>query len=325
MGPGSVAVAVLEHDDIPLMDLYEVSIACAVFGTPHPELADHWYDLKICAERPGFTRSGNGFGLNTEYGLVDLADADTVIVPSVPLECVEGDEEISPDLIKALRTAHERGARVVSLCAGAFALAAAGLLDGKRATAHYLHTETLARKYPHVEVDTESLYVDEGDVLTSAGLSAGLDLCLHIVRKDMGARVANELARKMVVPTHRAGEQAQKVSVPVPKADSDGLGPVLQWAIANLHDPITVQDMAKHAGMSTRNFFRRTQAATGTTPLQWLLNQRLARAQALLESTDLSIEDVSRHSGLGTATNLRRLFAIHVGTSPRGYRRAFET
>lgn len=323
MGTGSVAVAVLDDGCVPFLDLYEVSIACAVFGVPQPDLADPWYELRLCAERPEITRSGPGFFLQTCYGFEDLVDADTVIVPSVPDACMTGDRELSPELIKALRRAHEGGARVVSLCNGAFALAAAGLLDGRRATAHWMHTGTLARRYPGVRVDDSVLYVDDGDVLTSAGLTAGLDLCLHLVRRDLGANVANQLARRMVVPAHRPGGQAQFVDLSVPVADSDSLGPVLQWVIVNLDRPITVKDMARRAGVSVRTFFRRLQAATGTTPLKWLLHQRIARAQMLLESTDLSMEQISARSGLGTATNLRRLFTAHVGVSPRAYRRAF--
>ncbi|ONI92820.1 AraC family transcriptional regulator [Saccharothrix sp. ALI-22-I] len=323
MGPGSVAVAVLDHTDIQPMELYELAIACAVFGVPQPDLADRWYDFRLCVEHPESTRSGNGFGVRSDLGLDDLVGADTVIVPSVPDECVEGDREMPPQLLKALRRAHESGARIVSLCNGAFALAEAGLLDGKRATAHWLHTDLLAAKYPSVTVDPSVLYVDEGTVLTGAGVSAGLDVCLHIVRRDLGAHVANQLARRLVVHAHRAGTQAQVVEQNLPADDTDTLGPALQWAIGNLDRPITVDDMARRAGMSTRTYFRRVQSATGTTPLRWLLDQRLARAQALLETTDLSVEVVSRKSGLGTAANLRRLFTRHFRVSPRDYRREF--
>jgi transcriptional regulator GlxA family with amidase domain len=211
----------------------------------------------------------------------------------------------------------------VSLCTGAFALAEAGLLDGRRATAHWMHTADLARRYPKVKVDNSVLYVDEGDVLTSAGMTAGLDLCLHLIRRDLGAHVANQLARRMVSSAHRPGGQAQFVDLSVPVTDDDSLGLVMDWAVEHLDQPITVGGMARQAGVGTRVFFRRFQAATGTTPLKWLLNQRLSRAQTLLETTDLPIERVSDYSGMGTAANLRRHFTIRVGVTPTHYRQAF--
>ncbi|NYI07534.1 GlxA family transcriptional regulator [Allostreptomyces psammosilenae] len=324
MSPGSVAVAVIDDADTHPWDLFELAIVCAVFGKAQPDLADPWYDLRLCGSRAGATRAGFGFVLDTRYGLADLPKADTVIVPSVPDECVEGDRELDPELIDALREASAAGARMVSLCNGAFALAAAGILDGRRATAHWVHTATLARRYPRVRVDDSVLYVDDGDVLTSAGVTAGLDLCLHLVRRDLGATVANQLARRMVVPAHRPGGQAQFVDLSVPACDDDSLGPVLEWATAHLDQPLTVEDLARRAGMSTRTFFRRLHSATGTTPLRWLLGQRLARAQSLLESTNLSIDQVGQYSGLGTGTNLRRHFTAHVGVPPSDYRRAFQ-
>ncbi|MFD0274905.1 GlxA family transcriptional regulator [Kitasatospora sp. NPDC127111] len=327
-GPGTVAVAVLDHSELPLWDLYELGMACAVFGIPQPELAERWYELRLCAETPDAEApprppGGFGFSLRAEYGWEALADADTVIVTSVPDACVTGEREVPPALVAQLRRAARAGARMVSLCTGAFALAAAGLLDGRRATAHWSHTADLARRHPAVTVDDSVLYVDDGDVLTSAGVAAGLDLCLHLVRRDLGAHVANQLARKLVVPAHRPGGQAQFVDLSVPVADDDSLAPVLQWATANLEQPLTVDELARRARMSPRTFFRRLQAATGTTPLQWLLNQRLARAQSLLEATDLPVEQIGERSGLGSATNLRRHFTARVGVTPTDYRRAF--
>ncbi|MFI6445785.1 GlxA family transcriptional regulator [Kitasatospora sp. NPDC050543] len=327
MSPGSVAVAVIDHADIPFWDLYELGITCAVFGTPQPELADSWYDLRLCAADggpgTGGSAAGFGFGLRATHGWDGLAGADTVIVPSVPEAVVEQGGELPGELITALRAAADAGARMVSLCTGAFALAEAGILDGRRATAHWTHTADLARRYPRVTVDDSVLYVDDGDVLTSAGVTAGLDLCLHIVRRDLGAHVANQLARRMVVPAHRPGGQAQFVDLSVPVTEDDGLAPVLHWATANLDRPLTVDDLARRARMSPRTFFRRVQAVTGTTPLQWLLNQRLARAQSLLEATDLPVEQIGERSGLGSAANLRRHFTARVGVPPTDYRRAF--
>ncbi|CAM5278695.1 AraC family transcriptional regulator [Streptomyces badius] len=325
MNAGSVAVVVTEEMHLPSWDLYELSIPCTVFGKPQPDLADPWYDLRLCGMRePGSAaHDGAGLSLHTPYGLADLAAADTVIVPSVPDPCVDEGRPLPPELITALRRAHDAGARMVSLCTGAFALAEAGILDGRRATAHWLHTSQLAARYPKVRVDDSVLYVDDGDVLTSAGLTAGLDLCLHLVRRDLGAHVANQLARRMVVPAHRPGGQAQFIEQPVPATDDKGLAPVLDWARAHLDRPLTVEDLARRAAMSPRTLYRRLQAATGVTPLQWLLNQRLRRAQGLLESTDLPISRIGELSGLGTANNLRHHFLKQIGVSPSDYRRAF--
>ncbi|MBT2896294.1 GlxA family transcriptional regulator [Streptomyces sp. McG3] len=326
MSAGSVAVVVTEEIRLPSWDLYELSIPCTVFGKPQPDLADPWYDLRLCGTREAGAdtpATGAGLSLHTRYGLADLAGADTVIVPSVPDPCVDEGRPLDPALIAALRLAHDAGARMVSLCTGAFALAEAGILDGRRATAHWMHTAQLADRYPKVRVDDSVLYVDDGDVLTSAGLTAGLDLCLHLVRRDLGAHVANQLARRMVVPAHRPGGQAQFIDQPVPATDDRGLAPVLDWARAHLDQPLTVEDLAQRAAMSPRTLYRRLQAATGVTPLQWLLNQRLRRAQSLLESTDLPIARIGELSGLGTANNLRHHFVRQIGVSPSDYRRAF--
>ncbi|MFC8828642.1 GlxA family transcriptional regulator [Streptomyces sp. NPDC057137] len=326
MSAGSVAVVVTEGIGVPSWSLYELSIPCTVFGKPQPDLADPWYELRLCgAQEPDQNTPaiGTGLSLNTRYGLSDIAGADTVIVPSVPDACVDENRPLSPELITALRLAHDAGARMVSLCTGAFALAEAGILDGRRATAHWMHTAQLAARYPKVHVDDSVLYVDDGDVLTSAGLTAGLDLCLHLVRRDLGPHVGNQLARRMVVPAHRPGGQAQFIDLPMPATDDRGLGPVLDWARAHLDRPLTVEDLAQQAAVSPRTFYRRLQAATGTTPLQWLLNQRLRRAQGLLESTDLPIARIGELSGLGTANNLRHHFLKQIGVSPSDYRRAF--
>ncbi|GIG63984.1 AraC family transcriptional regulator [Phytomonospora endophytica] len=317
-------MAVLGDGDLLPWDLYEYGIVSSVFGMPQPDLADPWYELKFCAATRRVRLFGHGFGLAPAYGLDDLVNADTVIVPSVPEACVTGVTDVAPDVTDALRAAHDRGARMVALCDGAFALAAAGILDGRRATVHWEHTALLRRRHPEVVVDDSVLYVDEGDVLTGAGMTAGLDLCLHVIRRDLGARIANRLARRMVIPPHRAGGQAQFIELSVPVGDDDGLGPVLDWANANLDRPLTVDDLAKRANLSPRTFFRRLHAAAGTTPLQWLLHQRLAYAQSLLESTNLPVDAVARMCGVGTAANLRRHFSLHIGVSPAEYRRTFK-
>ncbi|MFF8288449.1 GlxA family transcriptional regulator [Streptomyces sp. NPDC016309] len=323
MSPGTVAIAVVPDTRLGISpwEMYELSIALAVFGIPHDDLAAPWYELRLCGT--GDTTAGP-WALRTDHGLDALAGADTVIVPSVPERVVDDGEDVPADLVEALRAAGAAGARMVSLCTGSFALAAAGLLDGRRATAHWQHTAALAKRHPAVIVDDSVLYTDEGTVLTSAGATAALDLCLHLVRRDLGARVANQLARRLVVHAHRAGGQAQFIDAPVPPADGgDGLGPVLQWAVEHLADPLTVDDLARRARMSPRSFHRRLLEATGTTPLKWLLQQRIAHAQLLLETTGLSVERIGESSGLGTAANLRRHFTRTVGVPPTAYRKAF--
>ncbi|MFG2330664.1 helix-turn-helix domain-containing protein [Streptomyces sp. NPDC048604] len=321
MRPGVVAVAVVPDPRVgtSLWELYELSIACAVFGIPQPDLADPWYELRLC----GDAGDAGIFSVRADHGLDGLVGADTVIVPSVPDAVVDDGEEVPAELVEALRAAADSGARMVSLCTGAFALAAAGLLDGRRATAHWVHAAQLAARHPRVVVDDSVLYTDEESVLTSAGATAALDLCLHLVRRDLGAAVAGQLARRLVVPAHRTGGQAQFIKAPLPPTDDDSLGPVLQWAAERLDAPLTVDELARRARMSARTFHRRLQEACGTTPLQWLLQQRIARAQTLLERTDLPVERIGEQCGLGSSANLRRHFARTVGVSPGEYRRAF--
>ncbi len=307
----SVAVAVTDG-----MPLFELAAPCAIFGI-EPGLADAWYDFAVCAA-PG-VRVGGWLRADTQHGLDDLACADTVIVPA----CHDVEAPPPAELVEAVRTAHDGGARVASICTGAFVLAAAGLLDGRRATTHWMHAARLAARHPAVEVDPGVLYIDEGDVLTSAGKAAGIDLCLHIVRTDHGAAVANDLARRLVVPPHRSGGQAQFIASPVPVSHAHSLGDVLDWAVAHLEEPLTVGDLARRANMSTRNLGRHFMAATGTTPLRWMLTQRIHRAQELLENTDDGIDSVAGRVGMGTAATLRRHFNRAVGVSPDTYRRNF--
>ncbi|ADD43986.1 GlxA family transcriptional regulator [Stackebrandtia nassauensis] len=323
MSPGTVAMALAGDGRSQPWELYELSIVAAVFGTPQPDLHDPWYELRLCSLTPVERSFGYGVSLTPTHGLAELVTADTVIVPSIPERCLGTDFGEYPELVDALRQARANGARMVALCDGAFALAAAGILDGRRATAHWEHTPILAERYPKVTVDDAVLYIDDGDVLTSAGMTAALDLCLHLVRRDLGAVTANRLARRMVVPPHRAGGQAQYIDLSVPVTEDDGIGGALQWANANLDRPLTVDDMARRANLGPRSFYRRVHAATGTTPLKWLLNQRLVHAQSMLETSDAPIEKIARLSGLGTAANLRRHFTAHIGVSPAEYRRTF--
>lgn len=295
---------------------FELSMAYEVFGSAPDRVTVPWYDVVVCGSRA--VEVGR-FLLEPDHGLEHLARADTVIVPGW------ADVDVDPpaELVDAVRAAHEAGARVASLCTGAFVLAAAGLLDGKRATTHWAHTEALATGYPKVEVDPDVLYVDNGSVLTSAGKAAAMDLCLHLVRQDHGSAVANVVARRLVVPPHRAGGQAQFVAAPVPTRDDHPLGALLPWVVERLDRPLTVEDLARQARMSSRHLGRRFRETTGTTPLQWLLTQRIRRAQELLEATDDSVDSIATATGMGTATTLRRHFNRTVGVPPDTYRRTF--
>lgn len=307
----SVALAVA--DGTPL---FELAAACEVFGIDRG-LAEPWYDLTICGQDGA--RVGGWLHAGIRQPLRALAEADTVIVPS----CRDVDEPPPPALVDAVRAAHRAGARVASLCTGAFVLAEAGLLDGRRATTHWAHTALLRERYPAVRVDADVLYVDEGDVLTSAGKAAGMDLCLHLVRADHGTTVANALARTLVVPPHRPGGQAQFIPAAVAYGRDHVLADLLSWTRERIGQPLTVRDLARQAGMSSRNLARHFNAVTGTSPLRWLLTQRVRRAQELLETSDLSIEQIASRTGMGTATTLRRQFHQHLGVPPDTYRRTF--
>ncbi|MEV5752994.1 helix-turn-helix domain-containing protein [Actinoallomurus sp. NPDC052308] len=309
----TVAIAVTDG-----MLQFELSLAYEVFGAAPDGVAVPWYDVEVCGS--GAIEVGR-FRLEPDHGLDRLPHADTVIVPG----WADVDVDPSADLVDAVRAAHEAGARVASLCTGAFVLAAAGLLDGRRATTHWAHTEILAARHPRVEVDPDVLYVDNGRVLTSAGKAAAMDLCLHLVRIDHGSSIANVVARRLVVPPHRDGGQAQFVTAPVPAPDNHPLAELFPWVIERLDQPLTVEDLARQARMSSRNLGRHFRAVTGTTPLQWLLTQRIRHAQELLETTDDGIDGIAAAIGMGTATTLRRHFNRTVGVPPDTYRRTFRS
>ncbi|MFE4257956.1 helix-turn-helix domain-containing protein [Streptomyces sp. NPDC056883] len=297
---------------------FELSLACEVFGSDLTHLVDPWYDFSLCG--PGAVRIDR-FSLEPDHGLDHLAGADTVIVPG----WADVDRDPPAELIDAVRAAHRAGARVASLCTGAFVLAAAGLLDGKRATTHWAHTDELARRHPLVTVDPDVLYVDNGSVLTSAGKAAAMDLCLHLVRLDHGSAVANKIARRLVVAPHRDGGQSQFVTTPVPAPGNHPLADLFPWALQRLDEPLTVEDLARRARMSSRHLGRHFKSVTGTTPLQWLLTQRIRRAQELLETTGDTVDTIATATGMGTATTLRRHFARTVGVPPDAYRRTFRS
>jgi AraC family transcriptional regulator, transcriptional activator FtrA len=309
----TVALAVTDG-----MRHFELALACEVFGADLSGVVDPWYQVAVCGS--GAVRVGR-FLLEPDCGLEQLAHADTVIVPAL----ADPDEDPPQDLVDAVRAAHEAGVRMVSLCTGAFVLAAAGLLDGQRATTHWAHTEALAARYPRVEVDPGVLYVDNGSVLTSAGKAAAMDLCLHLLRCDHGAAIANTVARSLVVPPHRAGGQAQFVTAPVPAQDDHPLADLFPWATERLDRPLTVEDLARQANMSARNLGRHFRSVTGTTPLQWLLTQRIRRAQELLETTSSSVDAIAEAAGMGSAATLRRHFNRTIGVPPDAYRRTFRS
>ena len=313
MVPVSRSVAIAASDG---MLHFELAMACEVFGSAPDAVRDPWYDVSVCGTRP--VRAGR-FLLEPDCGLDRLARAGTVIVPAL----ADVNENPPAALIEAVRAAHEAGARVVSLCTGAFVLAAAGLLNGLCATTHWAHSEQLAARYPRVTVDPDVLYVDNGNVLTSAGKAAAMDLCLHLVRRDYGSRFAYFAARRLVVPPHRAGGQAQFVTTPVPAQDDHPLADLLPWVMRRLDQPLTVEDLADQANMSSRHLTRHFRAITGTTPLQWLLTQRIRRAQELLETSDDSVDTIATAAGMGTATTLRRHFHRTVGVPPDSYRQTF--
>ncbi|MFC5178638.1 helix-turn-helix domain-containing protein [Nocardioides taihuensis] len=298
---------------------FDLAVPCEVFGWDRSYLGVEWYDFFVCAADPPPLRTCTGFSIDTPHRLDDLARADTVIIPGWS----DPEHEPSAELVDALQEAYRRGARIASICIGAFVLGCAGLLDGRPCTTHWAFADQLSRRFPRARVDPDVLYVDDGQVLTSAGTAAGMDLCLHMVRTDHGVEVANGVARRVVMPPHREGGQAQYIERPVPETGDDGLQRACTWALEHLDESLGVEDLARHAAMSTRTFARRFRAAIGTTPGEWLLQQRLLLAQRLLETTDHSVDRVAHAVGFGTATTLRHHFAARVHTSPHAYRRTF--
>ena len=306
---------------VPSVVPFDLGVPAQVFGYPRPDLGVQRYRLTVCAAAPGPVRTSIGFSILVEHGLRALDRAHTIVVPGVD----DLDTPFPAAALRALRRAHARGARIVSICSGAFVLAEAGLLAGRRATTHWIDVPEFKRRYRDTDCDPEVLYVDDGQILTSAGIASGIDLCLHIVRSDYGAAVANAVARRMVVAPHRSGGQAQFVRLPVATAAADAvsLDGTRAWLVGKLHDAITLQQMATHAGMSVRTFSRRFVAESGTSPLRWLLTQRLVAARQLLEDSDERIERVASRCGFGTAINMRAHFRRELRTSPVAYRRAF--
>ncbi|WP_328911084.1 helix-turn-helix domain-containing protein [Streptomyces sp. NBC_00234] len=302
----------------PGVGMLGAGIVSEVFDARGPDLPR--FDFALCTDRPGRIRSDVGLPIVAEHGLDRLAEADLVIaLPWADFRTPPG-----PAVLDALTAAHGRGALVAGQCVGAFALAAAGLLDGRRATTHWRFTGLLAERHPDVTVEPDALYIDEGRIVTGAGAAAGFDLCLHLLRREYGAATANAIARDLVLPSHRDGGQAQYLATPAPEdCQDDRLADVLDWAREHLHESLPVAELARRALMSRRSFARRFAASTGTTPHAWLLGLRLSRAEELLETTDLPVEEIARLVGFGSAAVLRSQFVRRRGVPPRSYRRSF--
>ncbi|MER6628235.1 helix-turn-helix domain-containing protein [Streptomyces sp. NPDC000987] len=303
---------------------FELGIPHRIFGRPRDSRGRPLYEVVTCSVRPpGPVRTDADFSVMVEHGPQALATADTVVVPaSYELGPVFEQGVLTEELAAAL--AHIRpGTRLASICTGVFVLAAAGCLDGRRATTHWAETEHLQRLFPKIDVDPDVLFVDDGDVLTSAGVAAGIDLCLHIVRRDHGTAVANEVARRTVVPPHRDGGQAQYIQRPVPDPQQATTTAARAWALGRLHEPIQLRDLAARESMSVRTFTRRFREEVGVSPGRWLAQQRVERARQLLESTDRSVDQIARDAGFGTAQSMRQHLQTALGVTPTAYRRTF--
>lgn len=299
--------------------VFEIAVPSEVFGIARPEIAEPWYQLRVCGPQIGEVGLAGGFAITATHDYQGLETADTVIVPA----CANVHADQSPALLTAVRVAHARGARIASICSGAFVLAAAGLLDGLGATTHWLHAEELQRRFPSVTVDAQVLYRQEGRVFTSAGTGAALDLCLELVRQDRGSGVANRLARRMVIAPHRPGGQAQFLETPIPPLD-EHFSDLLEWARSHLDRPLTLAALAATASSSERTLARRFHDALGTSPIRWLTEQRVRRAQELLELSDQPVERISELVGFARSSSLRTHFTRIVGVSPAAYRRTFQ-
>ena len=298
---------------------FEFGVICEVFGIDRSADGVPNFDFKICGPEPGrAVRTSVGAALVPDYGLDALVGADLVAIPAIA-----GSRPYLPEALEAIRAAADGGAIILTVCSGAFVAGAAGLLDGRPCTTHWMHADELARTHPTARVDRNVLFVDDGNLITSAGTAAGIDACLHLVRRELGSEVTNTIARRMVVPPQRDGGQRQYIEQPIPVRCSDSFAPQLDWIMDNLDKPHTVAALAKRASMSARTFARRFVEETGRTPMQWVTDQRVLYARTLLEETDLDIDRVADKSGFGTATLLRNHFRRIIGVTPSDYRRRF--
>jgi transcriptional regulator GlxA family with amidase domain len=299
--------------------MFEFGVVCEVFGIDRTDDGVPSFDFRVCgveAGRPVHTKLG--LDITPQFGLDALEDVDLVAIPATVIH-----HDYDPAILDAIRAADRRGALILSVCSAAFVLAAAGVLDGRRATTHWMYSDKLARDYPEIQVDPDVLFVDDGNIVTSAGTAAGIDACLHVVRRELGSEVTNRIARRMVVPPQRDGGQRQYIPQPVPACEDDSLRDTLDWATEHLDEPHTVASLASRSFMSPRTFARRFTTETGTTPVQWLVTQRVLRARHLLEESDLDLESVAAECGFGSAALLRHHFRRTVGVTPAEYRSTF--
>lgn len=299
---------------------FEFGLACEAFGLDRSDDGITPFDFRIVTPEPGAIGSNMAFSINVEHDLAFADEADLVVVTPIPRSTWSS---IDPRVTAVLRRAAARGAWVLSVCSGSFVVAASGILDGRRATTHWMYADRMAAMYPEIDVDPDVLYVQDGRIITSAGTAAGLDACLHLLRQELGAEVANRIARRMVVPPQRDGGQAQFIDKPLPQVASLSLAPVTDWMVQNLRLDLTVDQLAARAHMSSRTFARRFKADFGATPAAWLARQRLIHAQRLLEKTDLGLDRIAWEAGFGSAAVLRQNFARTLGTTPTAYRATF--
>lgn len=308
-------VAILAYDGLCT---FEFGCAIELFALDRPELNVDWYRYTVCAVEPGPLRAMGGLTVQVAHGLEALAQADTIVVPGWH----DIDAAPAPALVAALQAARARGTRICSICSGAFVLAQAGLLDGRRATTHWRYLDHMRARHPRVTLDAAALYVDDGGIVTSAGSAAGLDMLLHLVRADFGADIANRVAQRLVLPAHRGGDQAQLVERPLPAPDANAIAPLMDWVRENIRAGHTVATLAARARMGTRTFQRRFKASTGLPPLAWLVRERIALAERLLETRpQLGVDAVADLAGLGSGESLRRHFRSHGLPAPSRYRK----
>jgi AraC family transcriptional activator FtrA len=303
--------------------VFEFGVAVEVFGLDRSDDGVPPFDFRVCAERPGVpleTKNVSPFTITASHGLDAVAGSDLVIAAATLVR--ERDEYPAP-VLQALRDAHAAGATLLSLCSGSFLLGAAGLLDGRKCTTHWKYADLMQQHYPEAIIDPRALYVDDGELITSAGTAAGIDACLHLVRRELGTAIATKIARRMVVPPQRDGGQQQFVEIPIPACSADSLTPVLTWVLENLAKPHSAASLAKRAMMSDRTFARRFTAETGTTPHRWLTQQRILAARSLLEESDLGVEQIAARVGFNSAVVMREHFRREVGLAPVDYRRRF--
>ncbi len=315
-GPANRSVVAVAYDGLCT---FEFGVATELFGLARPELDVDWYNFSVVSIDPGPLQTMGGMIMQAPCDFDKIASAGTIVLPGWS----DVNETPPNTLLDALRRAHEAGARIMSICSGVFIVAASGLLDGLSATTHWRYTDLLKSRYPQIDVRPDVLYVDNGNVLTSAGSAAGLDLGLHLIRRDFGAEVANSVARRLVVAPQRDGGQAQFIAAPSAPEEATSLAATMAWAIARLDEPLTVSMLAEHAAMSSRTFARRFRSETGSAPHQWVTQQRVLRAQELLESTGHSIETIAQSCGFGSAATLRHHFQQSVRTTPSRYRARF--